>query len=217
MRIIIACAGSSAKWGGHLGVPRHLVPMGGEPLLHRTARQALAVSDDVHVTSAGDERYALPGVTHHAVTTPAPNELVSTIPFWSRDDRTVLLLGDTYYTDDAMRIIAGFALRRWQLFGRYGPSELTGSPWGEIFAYSWWPQQRQTLLEHLERVRLAHAVGIARRFIGWEVLRSIQQTPLNEHVVKPFWFTEIDDLTDDIDDPREYAAHPAATPEVASV
>lgn len=214
MRVIIACAGSSAKWGNHLGVPRHLAPMAGEPLLHRTVRQALAVSDDVHVTSQDDGRYALPGVTHHVVTAPAPNELVSTQWLWARTGRTVLLLGDTFYTDEAIGTIAGFTPRRWQMFGRSGPSTLTGSPWGEIFGYSWWSQQAPMLLDNLKWVWFACHLGIAHRFLGWEVLRSIQGTPLNEHTVDPAWFTEINDLTDDLDFPRDYDRHPAATPEV---
>lgn len=217
MRILIACAGPDTKWNNHLGVPRHLVPMDGEPLLHRTVRQALAVSGDVHVISGDDRRYDLPGTQWHLHTERTPNEFLTSRQWWNPDGRTVLLLGDTYYTDEAMATIADFDAVRWQLFGRYGPSELTGSPWGEIFAYSWWPQHWQMLLENLDKVILARSVGIAQRCTGWEVLRSIQQTPLNEHVVKPFWFTEINDETDDIDYPHEYAAHPAATPEVASV
>jgi len=217
VRIIIACAGSSAKWGGHLGVPRHLVPMGGEPLLHRTVRQALAHSGDVRVISADDQRYKVDGVQWHEAPQRTPNEFATTLPWWSAESRTVLLLGDTYYTDDAMATITGFEPVRWQMFGRKGASALTGTPWGEYFASSWWPQNRQMLLEHLEKVILARAAGIARRCTGWEILRSIQRTPLNEHVVHPFWFAEIDDATDDIDFPADYARHPAATPEVASV
>ena len=38
MRIVILCAGDATRWGGYLGLPKHLVPIHGEPLLHRTVR-----------------------------------------------------------------------------------------------------------------------------------------------------------------------------------
>jgi hypothetical protein len=212
MRVLIACAGPDTKWANHLGVPRHLVPMAGEPLLHRTARQSLAISGDVHVISGPDERYRLPGTTWHIHTDPTPNEFMTTRQWWSQDDRTVLLLGDTYYTDYAIDVIAGYDQQRWQLFGRENASQVTGTPWGEYFACSWWPQQQQMMLEHLDQVILAQAVGIAQRCTGWELLRSIQRTPLNEHKVNPMWFAEIDDETDDFDFPHDYARHPKATP-----
>lgn len=217
MRVLIACAGPDTKWGNHLGVPRHLVPMDGEPLLHRTVRQALKVSTDVHVISGtADERYNLPGTSWHVSDHPTPNEFLSSRTWWSHETRTLLLLGDTYYTDAAMETIAGFAPERWQLFGRKEASALTGKPWGEYFACSWWPKHTRMMLENLEQVLMARRVGIAQRCGGWELLRSIQRTPLNDHIVQPHWFSEIDDLTDDLDFPVD-VRHPAVTVEVAGV
>lgn len=210
MRVLIACAGPGTRWGNHRGVPRHLAAVDGEPLLHRTVRQALTYSSDVHVISGDDRRYDLPGSEWHVVAERTPNEFVTSRPWWSQDGRTVLLLGDTYLTDSAVATIAGYEPVRWQVFGRQNASAVTGTPWGEVFGYSWWPQHQQMLLEHLDKAILARSVGIAQRCTGWEVLRSIQRTPLNEHVVQPFWFTEIDDETDDFDFPHDYERHPAS-------
>lgn len=214
MRVLIACAGPD-KWRTQDGTPRHLVPVDGEPLLHRTVRQALTYSDDVYVLAGNDDRYRIAGAKWKVHAEPTPNEFVTSRQWWSQAGRTVLLLGDTYYTDHAIDVIAGYNRQRWQLFGRKNASKVTGTPWGEYFACSWWPQHQQMMLEHLDQVILARAVGIAQRCTGWELLRSIQRTPLNEHVVNPMWFTEIDDLTDDFDTRHEYEQHPAA--EVASV
>jgi hypothetical protein len=210
-RVIIACAGGPGKWGNYLGVPRHLAPMDGEPLLHRTVRQLLAYPVDIHVTAPEPERYLIPGTSLHVVTRPAPNEYVSSRHLWCRDGRTVLLLGDVYFTDDAIATILGYDGPLWRLFGRAGPSAVTGSPWGEVFGSSWLPRHHAMLDEHLQQVALAFAYGHSRRFTAWEVLRSVQRTPLNQHMVNPTWFGEIDDATDDLDTPADFDRHPAAT------
>jgi hypothetical protein len=209
VRIVIACAGSGAKWGNYLDVPRHLAPVDGEPLLHRTTRQALTVSHDVHIASLDDDRYLLPGTTRHVIRGQHVNEYASTRHLWSTYGRTLLLYGDVYYTDAAMTTIGGFDGPLWRMFGRAGPSSITGSRWGEIFAGSWLPRHHGMLDDHMHKVALAYAAGYSRRFTAWELLRSIQRTPLNEHMVNPTWFTDVDDETDDFDTPGDYDRHPA--------
>lgn len=202
MRIIIACAGPQTKWNGHLGVPSHLVPVDGEPLLHRTVRQARSLTGDVIVTAPpGDGRYAVPGAGL-CPTDPAANEYAACRPLWIEDGRTVLMLGDVYFTDAAIRTIGAWGRRDYRVFGRRGASRITGTPYGEIFAASWWPGQHALLDEHLARID-----GMSKA--GWRLLRLMQGTPLNRHVVRSRWFTTIDDATDDIDFPADYERHPA--------
>lgn len=201
MRVIIACAGPQAKWNNHLGVPSHLAPVGGEPLLHRTVRQALTLTDDVYVTAPPDERYDVPGVVRHW---PGehPNEYAASRRCWDEDGRTVLLLGDVYFTDAAITRIAHRTEREFRVFGRRGASRITGTPWGEIFAASWWSEQHALLDEHLARI-----AGMDKA--GWRLLRSVQGTDLGRHVVRRPWFVKIDDATDDLDFPADYERHPA--------
>jgi hypothetical protein len=213
LRVIIACSGDQSKWGGHLGVPSHLAPLtahGGQPLLHRTVRQARAVTSDVHVTApSGDDRYITDGVTVHHREPGAPSEYAVTRDLWHDHGRTILLLGDVYFTDAAIARIVGHTPRSYQVFGRYGPSQVTGTPWGEIFAASWWPEQHTQMDAHLDLVHRTRAAGTVTRPSGWMLLRAWQSTPLGEHRVGPKWFVEIDDATDDLDLPEDYARHPA--------
>lgn len=202
MRVIIACAGPQTKWGGHLGVPSHLVSVDGEPLLHRTIRQALTVTRDVHVTTPDDDRYAVLGVSRHVRGPDYANEYVSTRDLWNETGRTVLLLGDVYFTDAAISRISHRMEREYRVFGRRGASRITGTPWGEIFAASWWPAQHALLDGHLARIG-----GMDKA--GWRLLRSVQGTDLGRHVVRRPWFVKVDDATDDIDFPADYDRHPA--------
>lgn len=214
MRVIVAAAGESSRWGGYLGVPKQLapIPSAGETLLHRTVRQAREIlgSDDVHIVARGDERFVADGATTHHVA-PTPSEYASSRPFWASSGRTVLLLGDVYFTDAAMTTIAAHREHEYRCFGRSGPSRHTGKRYGEIFAISWWPAQHAVIDRHLDQAHHLIASGQSNRPPGWLLLRLMQRTPPARHLVRAPWFVSIDDLTDDFDIPADYDTHPAVT------
>jgi hypothetical protein len=118
------------------------------------------------------------------------------------------LLGDVYFSDLALRKIFGFPNRDYMAFGRYGGSNVTNTPYGELFAHSWWPEQVPEIEDHLEHVDQARAQGITRPH-GWMLLRSFEGVPLQKHIVSPRYFTQINDWTDDIDFPDDFERHPA--------
>ncbi|WP_433242485.1 hypothetical protein [Actinomadura nitritigenes] len=222
MRVIIAAAGHQRKWGGYLGVPSHLAPLAdGTPLLHRTIRQALTLTGDVHLTTPDLPAYELPaglhpdvaGVTRHLRHEDYTSEYPSTRDLWSTTGRTVLMLGDTYFSDEAIAAIGATDRRDYIVFGRYEGSQITGTPYGEIFAVSWWPEHHDLLDRALASLASVRRVGATKRPEGWLLLRSIQGTPLAKHRVTRRHFVEIDDATDDWDFPADYDRHPA-TPAV---
>ncbi|WP_157240316.1 glycosyltransferase family protein [Catenuloplanes japonicus] len=214
MRVIIAASdGDDPKWANHLGVPKQLAPLDGAPMLVHTIEQARAISDDVHVTLPDDPRFdvlsALPGVTRHVRGGDYPSEYASTRDLWSPDDRTVLLLGDIYFTNPAVATIADTADRAIRIFGREGASPYTGNDWGAVFATSFWPEHHAELDRHLTEVHYEHSVGHCLRHAGWMLLCAVQGTPWEVHEVRAPWFVQIDDLTDPIDQAADYARHPA--------
>ncbi|GAB7049694.1 hypothetical protein [Catenuloplanes indicus] len=213
MRVIIAASdGDDPKWANHLGVPKQLAPLDGAPLLAHTIGQARSISDDVHVTLPDDPRYdvlsALPGITRHVRAGDYPSEYASTRDLWATDDRTVLLLGDVYFSAEAIRTIAGAGEHGIRIFGREGASAYTGSDWGAVFATSFWPEHHAELDRHLTEVHYEHSVGHCLRPPGWMLLCAVQGTPWEVHTVQAPWFVEIDDLTDCIDRAVDYARHP---------
>jgi hypothetical protein len=220
VRVIIAAAGGDAKWNGHLGVPRHMAPIEGEPLLQRTVRQAVAYTGDVHVTTPNDDRYRVIGAYRHVRAADYASEYDSTRDLWDEDGRTVLLYGDVFFTDQAMSTICGDARRAFRAYGRRGASQVTGTPYGELFAVSWWPEHHEQMDTHLDLVHSTRAAGTITRPPGWMLLRAWQGTPLNRHTVRRNrYFVRIDDATDDFDRPDDYARHPAtrtATPTQAA-
>ena len=215
MRVIIACAGEAKRWGEYLGVPKHLAATAdGEILLERTISQALALSSDVHVQTPDDDRYADhidPRAVRHVREPDASGggEYSATRELWSADTRTVLLLGDVYFTDAAIATVGAGSPTAYRVFGRYRASKQTGTPYGEIFAASWGVERLPQMDIHLAEVERLRAAGVSNRPPGWLLLRLWQGTPVGKHVVKrPIW-VEVDDWTDDLDVPADYDRHPA--------
>lgn len=133
MRAFVMCAGEAERWGGYLGVPKQLVSVDREPLLHRTVRElARRGVTDVFIVSE-NLRLGVPGAT---LFVPGAcrwlvESIVSTAPLW--DDENIFLLGDVWFTPDALDKIVRDR-RELAVFGRAAASLITGCPYGELFA-----------------------------------------------------------------------------------
>lgn len=217
---MVAAAGSQAKWGGHLGVRSHFAPVRSrldgeerEPLLARTLRQLSATGVDVWVTAPAEEpdpyREVADEYGARVLVTDGRNEFVSSRPAWAKEGRTVLLLGDVWFTDEALAAILGCPDGAVRFFGREHASYLTGSRWGEIFASSWDADRAAGLAAMVDAVGREQDAGRADRATGWALLRMCQRTPLQTHLVHAPWWVRIEDATDDIDFPEDYERHPA--------
>lgn len=203
--IIIPCAGSATRWGNYLDRPKHLISIEGEVLVQRTIRQFMDVGD-IFVVSQ-DDRYDLPDSVLYG---PHLNEanldvdkVLSSIDLWSESNRTIVLFGDVWFSDTAARVISSWKRREIRYFGREGPSSVTGSAWGELFGFSFWPEDHRAVRASIKLALNAHRAGISERSSLWEVYRASQGIDLNEHSVEGA-FTEIDDWTEDFDFPDDY-------------
>lgn len=212
IRVVVACAGHQNKWQNHTGRPSHLVlvPGDGRPLLARTVAQVRRYATDVHVTAPpGDWRYRMAGAVVHERSADEPSEYASTRALWNDAGRTALLLGDVFWSDAALQRVLTDPARDFRVYGRYGPSRITGTPYGEIFAAAWWPAQHARLDALLEQVHAARAAGTITRPPGWMLLRAWCGLPMNRHRVKRPPFCDLDDWTDDVDTAADYERHPA--------
>ena len=73
MRFVIMANGHGTRWGGHSGIPKHLIEFEGETLLRRITRQLRALDPDAEVViSASNPDYETEGARRH---TPRVNEL----------------------------------------------------------------------------------------------------------------------------------------------
>lgn len=112
-RVLILCAGRATRWSSSdvpssiADRPKQLVPVCGEPILHRTVRQvlerlpaadvAVVAPEDVEVWRVPGARVAVADLDRRRK---QADKFLSSRGEWAADGRTVLLLGDVFFTDD---------------------------------------------------------------------------------------------------------------------
>jgi len=214
--VIITAAGEGSRWGNHLGVPKHLLPTPqGETLLARTVRLVGDWDPTIRVVVTGplDERYRIPGA-ELIVPIARPDFAECSMYMWAEaawnaEGRTVFLYGDTFYTGAAIATILGFTPREWHLFARFKESSVTGKPWPEVWAHSFYPEHWTAELALIDRVSTMKRSGKIPRASIYEMYKA------RFGKLRPFTYdqrdygalTQIDDWTEDFDFPRDYDAY----------
>lgn len=211
MRAIIIAAGEATRWNNYLGTPKHLIRIDGEPLLHRTVRLLKQYTDDIFVVAKDDPLYLIDGATRYVPTLnyeahADADKFLSSKELWNDKGRTVVFYGDVYFTEYAMHKIASYWVKDWTLFCRPHASMYTGTPWGECFAQSFYPEhieQHEAKLMHIARL---FKRGRIDRCGGWEHYRAmigLRDDQIRSKQIKGNIVT-IDDFTDDFDYPDDY-------------
>lgn len=213
MRAIIIAAGEATRWKNHTGTTKHFAVLNGQPIIHRTIdllRANGVAYDDIYIVS---KDYNLPyGNNYHIVPNYEQNgdadKFLSSADLWAKDQRTVIIYGDVYFSEKAMHRIVHYQNTGWRLFCRPTASAITGTKWGECFAIQLYPQHHQLTLDKLHHIAMLHRTGAISRCGGWELARAMMNKPDNKirhpHVLYSPLYVVIDDETDDIDYPDDY-------------
>lgn len=208
MKTLILAGGESTRWGDHLGMPKHLVPVFGEPLLHRMVRQLneRGVKPTVVVKPDAPARYFNSGDADYAyvkqVREGPVQEQEGSRHLW--DGRTRILYGDCVFSEEFVDAFVKDDEPGWRVYGREGPSEITGKPYGEMLG--WVMDERHhaeidAARDWVVREWLAWRIP---RALGWEVYRRLLGFDVLEHKVEAYHFREWNDESDDIDFPEDY-------------
>lgn len=211
---IVLCGGNNSRWGQYKNTHRkHLVEIESEILLNRTLRLVAAFNPDrtvVVVNKCDLNFYASklsfsPELYWINPVVPCQTEaykFLSSKELWNRTGRTIVLLGDVWFSEEAMSKIFNDPGEDWTAFGRTGASRFTGCPHGEIFA-----QRFTSFAEHgenLARLDAMYLEGTCKRLAsGWAHYQLMIGSSPNIHTVGSR-FVEIDDFTDDFDCPEDY-------------
>lgn len=164
MRVVIMAAGDGQRWKNYLGVPKHLAPVDGVPLLHRTVNLIHAAGiDDVYVTvRPGGTLGSIQGVKQYA---PTDAEFEIDRIWGARalvESPTVFVYGDAFYTSEAMATILTEG-DGYRFFGRSRPSR--SKPFGKLFGI----RVNQYVLSKAQMARELYRQGDLCRCIGWEL------------------------------------------------
>lgn len=209
-RYILCCAGDGTRWGNAHGVPKHFVPVHDMPLLAYTTGllRAHGAEDIVVLAQPGDARYGVEHAKlHHPAGTVLPSSgLGHSEEIWNPTGPTIVMFGDVYYSMPSITGCTVLLPKEPEItwLGRFGPGQ-SGHRWGELFAIAI-PQAKQFQMRWaIQGVLAAKAAGKVKRAGGWEVYRFLHGLPLAKHKVTEH-FVEIDDETEDFDEPAEYDA-----------
>ena len=189
MRYIIMADGEGKRWHNYLDLPKHLVEIGGEPIIGRTVRLLKENGITDIIITARDERY------NFADRQPQSDRDCEIDRF---DEKVIeecneicYLYGDVYYSEEAIKMIINTPVDDCLFFGSTA----------EIFAIK--IMNIPFFMEHKHRVKKLFMEGEIDRYIGWEIYRSIHSIPFNQHIITDR-YKKILDGTDDIDYPEDY-------------
>lgn len=211
LRAIVIAAGEATRWDNHLGLPKHFAPVDDEPIIERTVRLLLENGvNDIFIV-ANDDRYFIEGSWLYDPELDPQNgdadKFLSSKELWVDVGRTVVLYGDVFFTERAMRTIINHNKREWTLFCRPEGSDITGTRWGECFAQSFYEEHQKQHYEALLRLVRLYQNGTLNRCGGWEHYRAMLGFP-DDKLRKPHVVTtnyvEINDFTEDFDFPSDY-------------
>lgn len=187
MRYIIMADGEGKRWNNYLGMPKHLVKINGETLLGRTTRLLKENGIDDYIITCSNESYAKYGSIM-----PQSNRDCEIDRFEEvADDEICYLYGDVYYSEYAIKTIINTDTNDILFFG----SEM------EIFAIK--VKNKEKFFKHKNKVKKLFLDEKIWRCIGWEIYRSLNNIPFEEHEIKEM-YVKILDETNDFDYPEDY-------------
>ncbi len=202
--------GTDEKWTNLGGEGRrHFQLVNGERVIDRIIRQLRERGvRDIGIVCPEMPDYVIEGTYRILPRHPEwGHEALNGQDRWSESERTLQVYGDTIFTNRAMDVVVKFPRRAFQMFGRFGNGIIKGGG-GELFAMSFWPEQRETWHDALELAFALKARGIIKRAGSWEAYRIMggaKGARVGAHRFYPMVFTNIRDQTDDFDTPAQFA------------
>lgn len=201
VRVLLLCAGSGVRWNNYLGIPKQLIEFHGEPILKRTVRLLRLNGIDDIVCVTRDSNLHLPGtvVFEPKAYRWTAETIESTIMLWAK--RTIILLGDVYFTHRAIQKILSFS-GDIDVFGRAWPSAYSLCNHRELFAICFNGKGAK-----LVQTAINEALNSAKKGAWgnlWDIYHHITGLPLDSGRIESLVFRSIDDMTNDFDTPEEY-------------
>jgi hypothetical protein len=193
------------RWQNYLNVPKHLVEIEGEPLLHRLIRQCRTYGmADVRVATQHEGKLPEPATripVDTALKDHYSGKFLSTEASWATDARTFLIFGDTWLSETGFRAIITPIADGICFVGRRQSGSYTGCPYGEIFGVSFAPSHHRRIVTAAQKSN--HDKGTRHSAAGWALYHHLS-TELDENKSTEIIFVDINDFSEDFDFPHDY-------------
>ena len=207
--IIIIAAGDESRWKSYLGVSKHFIEIEGEQLLPRIVRlfKKYNPSSNIYVVGKTEDYKIKDSTWYLPKLNPKfgdADKFISSMKLWSMSERTIVVYGDVWFSEDAVKQISEYKDKDWILFGRFGKNKLTGGDGGECFAQSFYPEGIEEHHNSLNKIVTAYKHKLLKRNGGWEHYRAMIGFAICPYHIEAGRFYQIEDWTDDFDSPEDY-------------
>lgn len=226
LKCLVLAQGNGKRWDDkngkpYNGIPKHLLEINGERLIDRVCNQ-FANDTDLLLVCPKDKRYPLK-YNHKTFVDPFPtksnvDKLFASSPYWNREGSTLIVFGDVYYTDDAVKKILDVSKtgKNLHYFRRPWKSKITGHSWDETFAMLIPKEEQFIALQvafktlELERARVIPASYLRLHYLvylnwGKDLRKLYKEYEADKKILyRTPHQTIIDDFTDDFDKPQEF-------------
>lgn len=205
-KYIIMAGGNYVKWSDK---PKHLVEIGGEPLVARTIRLLREVgANDIAISSDNPvfEQFGVPVLKHENNYTldweTSHGDWYDA--FYPMDDPVCYLFGDVVFSRRALKTIVRHqtdAENDIMFFASAPPfADNYCKPWAEPFAFKVANTEKFFLaIEKAKRLEKEHV--FYRQPVSWDLWQIIKETPVN--IINYQNYVAINDFTCDIDTPED--------------
>jgi len=227
------------RWNNFLGVKKHMIPIKGEPLIHRTQRLLLengATDVIVKCNKEDIEKYTIIGC--NGIENPTTNlnksypdhEFFNCQPLLNKEGVTVLLFGDIYYSENLIKHLIENDSEDWHYYSRWRNSDITGKIYGEMFA--WFFNNN-----HFNKMFSAAELSISTvknlislkdsnhpvANLGWKMEDTSRMTyrilagldPEDPHLIEGHHWIEWNDESEDFDYPQDWINWSSRLPHLA--
>lgn len=185
--------GKGMRWANHMGVPKHLVSIGGEWLIERTVKILNRMKKNHTlelIVTSHDERYEFIGCRRHE---PLNNKYeIDRFTEELIEDDMCFLYGDTYYTEETINKILNSRTEDILFFG--SKKSIVAVKIG----------RSDTFKKHVNNVKKLYLSGELDRCIGWQVYQSFTGQAFNSPILLEKNFIFVDEKTTDINTPKDY-------------
>lgn len=203
----------SSRWGNHLGITKHLVPIGKMPLIHYTQKQLkLYGFTDINISCQKKDRDLYIINNNNWINPPdtsaegAPNnEIIISKSLFSREKNNIILFGDNFYSDSFFEKIIDANTERILIYARTNPSEYVNKKHWEPFGW-YVPNNEIDYLIKCAEGAVKEMLSVHNRVLPDSAIwQTYSRVGTGKQIYDSSYnWVEIDDETTDFDYPKDW-------------
>ena len=205
MKYYILANGNGVRWNNYKGVPKQLIEIDGETILHRMIRllnEEGVSKENIFICGPFEDA----GATTITTKSPTKREVFEEVANLAKSPFTILY-GDCYYTKECIHEIVTRPINKFDEFMNPGGNSYTGCLWCEGYAHrvddwKWWRKEMHELNSNTEKISLYKDWYIHFWLLGFKEGDAMNRFP-GKDTVNPVHDVVWIDETDDFDYPED--------------